>query len=79
MAATEVRCLHSQMDDVVATAESGDIGEVRGKLTDMLRCSSHQGCSQAVTCSDDAMAVLRRVLGAPERSGSAETEIKRSD
>lgn len=69
MTATEVRCLHSQMDEVMATAKGGDIGEVRGKLTDMLRCSSQQGCSQAVACSDDAMAALRQVLGSPRRSG----------
>lgn len=66
MTATEVRCLHSQLDDMAATAENGDIGNVRGKLTDMLRCSGQHGCSQAVACSDDAMAVLRRVLGGTE-------------
>lgn len=67
MTATDVRCLHSQPDKVTATAENGDVGEIRGTLTDMLRCSGRHGCPQAVVCSDDAMTVLRRVLGGTDR------------
>lgn len=69
MTATEARCLHSQIDDAAATAEGGDIGEIRGTLTEVLRCSGQHGCSQAVSCSDDAMAILRRFLGGDSGNG----------
>lgn len=69
MTATEARCLHAQLDEAAATTEKRDIGEVRGKLTEMLRCSSQHGCAQAVACSDDAMAALRRALGSATPGG----------
>lgn len=61
MTAIEVRCLHSQMDRAVA--ETGNVPQVRQHLAEMLRCASRLDCAQAVSCSDDAMGLLRRLLG----------------
>lgn len=62
MSVVEARCLHAQMDAIVATADGGDMDQARGHLTAMLRCATYRGCTDAVACSDDAMVLLRRVL-----------------
>lgn len=62
MPVLEARCLHTQMDAIAATADDGNMDEARGHLTAMLRCATYLGCTDAVTCSDDAMVLLRRVL-----------------
>lgn len=64
MSVIEAQCLHTQMDAIVATADGGDMDQARGHLTAMLRCATYRGCTDAVACSDDAMVLLRRVLGA---------------
>lgn len=66
MTAIGGRCLHSQLDEIAALADSGATIDARMHLTAMLRCASQLNCRQAVSCSDDAMRVLRRLLGKPE-------------
>lgn len=68
MTMVEARCLHTQMEAIAATADGGKMDEARGHLADMLRCASYLGCSEAVSCSDDAMVLLRRVLGNRRRA-----------
>lgn len=67
MTMVEARCLHTQMEAILSTADGGNIDEARGHLADMLKCASYLGCSDAVSCSDDAMVLLRRVLGRHRR------------
>lgn len=68
MTAVDPLCLHTQLASIVATAEAGNVDAVRVQLTSMLRCASHLSCTEAVACSDDAMTLLRRVLGRKHRS-----------
>lgn len=69
MTATDTRCLHSGSDAVVTAIKGDDNADVRVQLTAKLRCASQMGCSHAVSCSDDAMVVLRRMLGNASRRG----------
>lgn len=69
MTATDTRCLHSNSDAVITTAKGGESADVRVQLTAKLRCASQMGCSQAVSCSDDAMVVLRKMLGNAKQRG----------
>lgn len=62
MTAVEADCLHSQLDAVANTAEAGNVTQGRLHLAEMLRCASRLDCAQAVSCSDDAMGLLRRLL-----------------
>lgn len=63
MATIEGQCLHTSADSVVASAANGNMEDARRHLAAMLRCSSSLSCAEAVSCSDDTMALLRRVLG----------------
>jgi hypothetical protein len=42
--------------------KAGPEGDLRQRLTAMLRCASGHGCTDAVPCSDKAMALLRKTL-----------------
>lgn len=65
MAVSDTRCLHSRQQ---SDGEDG-AADTSAQVTDKLRCASQLGCAQAVSCSDDAVAALRRMLGgvAPPR------------
>lgn len=68
MPMVDVQCLHAQKDDIVASADSGNMEKARTHLAAKLRCASSLSCSDAVTCSDDTMILLRRVLGPRRRA-----------
>ncbi|NFV80389.1 hypothetical protein [Magnetospirillum aberrantis] len=60
MTVMESRCLTSQVEESESDTESA-----HDQVVAMLRCAGQLGCAQAVTCSDDAMQRLRRLIGRP--------------
>lgn len=60
MTAMESRCLTAQ----VAEGET-DTESAHAQVAAMLRCAGQLGCAQAVSCSDDAMQRLRRLIDRP--------------
>lgn len=57
-------CVHSEVEAMAAGTHDGDTAsaKLRQQLTTMLRCAGRLSCSGAVPCSDEAMALLRRLI-----------------
>lgn len=62
MALIESGCMHSQILTVRTLADQGNLCEIRQKLTAMLRCAGQLSCHEAVSCSDQAVSMLRSML-----------------
>ncbi|MGE5475318.1 MAG: hypothetical protein ACM3Q1_01575 [Bacteroidales bacterium] len=63
MTAIRQCCADTPADAVAGSSGHDHDDAVRSQLAGRLRCASQLKCTQAVACSDDAMAKLRRVLG----------------
>lgn len=55
-------CICDHLGAVWSAADLGDVGAVRQQLTGMLRCAGRLDCQAAVTCSDQAMTLLRNLV-----------------